>query len=777
MSNIVNEESPYNYQAEFDLISADVENSYIKQNLPIRRQSLIAYHDKMRSSNEPKRHSSLNIDTAPEKLHINTRLLSNSKSLNSVHIEPSEQNNQLRDTLKKQPLPEKQQVKFIGLLRPSKSDSTSMYKKKQESLSQSWNDMSQPLLKLKNVFSRLQPNNNTDEVLATTASTTATATETKAKTGQNPCSASTNTSNKEILKRKKKKSVVIEKVKKRHAGIIYTALLSHVSRELLKKLQLSSIVFKDGIEYHNVFNGTTAVSCILDILNTNDRNLSLLVGRALESQGFFHHINYDYKLRDSDDELYKFQYTHHDDSNYYDRPPIPPQFVSPNNNKLLSLKRNNNHKKHVPSVCETLPVNGIFSILTDCYSPTCTRKSPCYSISCPRMTTRGKKTVKRPLSSFLLTTDQEQLRSLWRHSVPLNIVMGTNGIEQKRQECIYELIYTEQDFTKDMHYVQNVIAVFWVDPIHTSDIIPIERRNEFITEVFWNLPDIQRITSALSKDLTARQDKHTVIPAVGDILLNHVKDFQPFVTYGEHQIIGKHAYELEKKRNPKFLQFAQKLERQPESRRLELNGYLTKPTSRLGRYNLLLNTIHQITPQDHQDHHDLPLVILKITELLVQLNKKVGLSDNTFHLEQISSKIIPAKGNIDLNLLDPKRQLIMCGKMKRFNYSSWDIQVFLFDHYLHQDGLENFKIYQKPIPLEELHVSIPNADIIPSPSSNKSFTTSNIYNKISSSPTTTTLASVGYPITFHHVEDSITLTTASESTRKLWIDKINEKDN
>lgn len=49
--------------------------------------------------------------------------------------------------------------------------------------------------------------------------------------------------------------------------------------------------------------------------------------------------------------------------------------------------------------------------------------------------------------------------------------MGTNGIEQKRQECIYELIYTEQDFTKDMHYVQNVIVVQkiitkqqWADP-------------------------------------------------------------------------------------------------------------------------------------------------------------------------------------------------------------------------------------------------------------------------------------------------------------------------
>lgn len=51
--------------------------------------------------------------------------------------------------------------------------------------------------------------------------------------------------------------------------------------------------------------------------------------------------------------------------------------------------------------------------------------------------------------------------------------------------------------------------------------------------------------------------------------------------------------------------------------------------------------------------------------------------------------------------MDSHRQLIMCGKMKRSNNSSWDIQVFLFDHYLvcckikYQDGLEYYKMYQK----------------------------------------------------------------------------------
>lgn len=192
------------YQGGFDLISADIEESYIRQNLPIRRQSLIVYHDQLNASNEPKRHSSLVLST--DKMLL--MKLSSSKSLNSVEPPPALSS------------PEKQTVpKFIGLLSPSKSESSSMKK-------ESWNDMSQPLSKLKSVFSRLHQN----ETMLTTSK-------------QNPGNFSYD------LKKKKKKPVG-----KNHAGIIYTALLSHVSKEFLKKIQLSTMN-----EYHDVFNGTVAV--------------------------------------------------------------------------------------------------------------------------------------------------------------------------------------------------------------------------------------------------------------------------------------------------------------------------------------------------------------------------------------------------------------------------------------------------------------------------------------------------------------------------------------
>lgn len=47
--------------------------------------------------------------------------------------------------------------------------------------------------------------------------------------------------------------------KKKSAAMTYTALLSHVSSDFLRKIQLTTIALKDGIQYYDVFNGAEAV--------------------------------------------------------------------------------------------------------------------------------------------------------------------------------------------------------------------------------------------------------------------------------------------------------------------------------------------------------------------------------------------------------------------------------------------------------------------------------------------------------------------------------------
>lgn len=62
-----------------------------------------------------------------------------------------------------------------------------------------------------------------------------------------------------------------------------------------------------------------------------------------------------------------------------------------------------------------------------------------------------------------------------------------------------------------------------------------------------------RFVEALQK----RQKHNPVVDQVGDIILEYVAHFTPFVQYGAHQIVGKSIFETEKSTNPDFAAFVQ----------------------------------------------------------------------------------------------------------------------------------------------------------------------------------------------------------------------------
>ncbi|KAI7861450.1 Dbl homology domain-containing protein [Spinellus fusiger] len=432
----------------------------------------------------------------------------------------------------------------------------------------------------------------------------------------------------------------------------------------------------------------------------------------------------------------------------------------------------------------TKKVNGLFTLLTDCYSPTCTRDSPCYSYSCPRTTRK----IKRLRSDS--TTLEKQSHGLWCHSIPKHILDSVSSKERKRQECIHELIYTEEDFVKDLYYIQNT----WIQPLITSDIVPIDRRDNFIQQVFWNIKDIVAVNDRLCEALVSCKQQG-VISHIGDSMLKYASLFAPFVAYGAHQVIGKFNFELEKKRNARFARFVEETERKPESRRLELNGYLTKPTARLGRYNLLFREILNSTAKDNPDQEYLPRVMAMITEHLVKMNQEIGKSENKFHLQQIHTRLAykPMSAEEDLHLLDQHRQLIMKGRMRRKGNATTvasDMKVFLFDHYLvfakikYHNHLEFYKVYRKPVPLDCLDVCVPDSRAKLSPyrlSYNKrlSVTTPAVTTGPLRSAVSDLRKSRGYAIAFtcHCKGGSFTLTlyNSSASTQMAWIERIHEQ--
>ncbi|KAI8461980.1 CNH domain-containing protein [Phakopsora pachyrhizi] len=527
--------------------------------------------------------------------------------------------------------------------------------------------------------------------------------------------------------------------------IVYPALLSRVAEAFRNRINLSERT-KDGLSYNECFDGREAVDKIAYIIKTTDRNLALLLGRALDSQKFFHDVTYDHRLRDSPNELYQFR------------------------RRLASAfsEEDLGDEEEIALPC------GVFTLLTDCYSPTCTRDRLCYSIACPRrleqqarLNLKPKPGLNRKISTESLG-DLKEPGTLWIHSVPQEVVDSVSDTEKKRQEAINECIYTERDFVRDLEYLRDV----WIKPLQTTNIVAEHRRQDFVTQVFWNVLEVLSVNSRLCELLFKRQKSSHIVSRIGDIYLELVPHFSPFVKYGAHQLYGKYEFEKEKSSNPAFAKFVDETERLPESRKLELNAYLTKPTTRLARYPLLLEVVLKYTSEGHSDKTEIPKAVKMIRELLTKVNIETGKSENRFNLAQLDQQLVFRQGEaVDLRLREEGRELIYKGQLKKRGGSGSDsaeLQVFLFDHavlmvkHKQSSKSDNLKVYRKPIPLELLTITGILSPEDPSPGANKG-----------SVPGRRSKA--GFPITWNHLGRkgySIVLWAPTWQSRQKWLDKI-----
>lgn len=544
------------------------------------------------------------------------------------------------------------------------------------------------------------------------------------------------------------------------APLVYPALLSRVADIFRERINAGDRS-KNDLSYRFAFTGGEAVDLITYIIKTTDRNLALLLGRALDAQKFFHDVTYDHRLRDSPTEIFQFQETVMEDTS-------------------------------------TTNVNGVFTLLTECYSPTCTRDRLCYSIACPRrleqqarLNLKPQPGLRRQQSSASLHADEPDEQKLWINTVTEEVANSVGEREKKRQEVISEIMYTERDFVKDLEYLRD----FWMKPLRSTNPacpspIPERHRERFVRTVFSNCMEVHAVNQKMADQLTRRQQENPVVRNVGDIFLENVPRFGPFVKYGANQLWGKHEFEAERTRNSMFSKFVDETERLKESRKLELNGYLTKPTTRLARYPLLLENVLKYTAEDNPDIKDIPQAIAMIKEFLQKVNDESGKAENQFNLRQLQQALkwtgtgLPEKGD-HLKLLEEGRQLVYKGALKKSATDTSEVHVYLFNHailFVRQktnNRQEELRVYKKPIPLELLIITqmeevIPRLGISKRPSSSLIPGAKAAIN----GPKAAANGKEGFPITFRHIGKGgydLTLHASTHIARRKWMENIEEQ--
>lgn len=541
--------------------------------------------------------------------------------------------------------------------------------------------------------------------------------------------------------------------------LVYPALLSRVGEVFREKIVIGDRT-KNELSYKNAFSGAEAVDVLSFIIRTTDRNLALLLGRALDAQKFFHDVTYEHRLRDSTNEMYQFR---------------------ENLDDMASEEPSSS-----PSASSS--VNGVFVLLSECYSPTCTRDQLCYSIACPRRLEQvsrlnlkmGPGLQGAEGTGAMVGEDDADVtdeQKLWINSVPKEVADSISDREKKRQEVISEIFYTERDFVKDLDYLRD----FWILPLRASTSpIPAARRMNTVSTIFSNIidpPAIRAVSARFAKSLTERQQKSPVVHNVGDIFMEFAPQFEPFIRYGSRQLEAKYEFENERSSNQAFSRFVDEIERRRESRKLELNGYLTKPTTRLARYPLLLENVLKYTEEDNPDLVDIPRVLVIIRDLLSRVNAESGKAENRFNLRRLDEQLeFRPNEKVDLKLREANRELVFKSQLKKSPADPPDIVAYLLDHAVllvrtKQVGkVEKLKAYRRPIPLELLAIKEMD-EVIPKQGAIKRSSSSILPMRAG----TEAKKGDGWPITFRHLGKAgyeLTLYASNQAARQKWLEFI-----
>lgn len=562
-----------------------------------------------------------------------------------------------------------------------------------------------------------------------------------------------------------------------HKRSVYPALLSQVAKAF-KDTVVLTVNTKDGLEYHDTFTGKMAVDIICKIIRTNDRNLALLLGRSLDAQKFFRDVTLTHRLRDSVHEVYAFNYPYNKADYFADvgHVPVSPEmskqgsFVDSNQALNQGIYRHSsgsvpstpigsstsfNQTLTQPELLEgiaTTPqnpilhsasatstssatlgvsnvqneengVNGVFTILTNCYSATCSRSSLCYSISCPRRLEQQARLnmnpgggLKRAISKLSLNETDED-KTLWHETVPSSILDKMDKHQKMRQELIFEFIYTERDYVKDLEFMTD----FYIMPLRNAynNIIPEREREAFIRTVFGGVNDLLRLAKGLSESLTRRQQQQKpVIETFADVFLEYVGNFDAFVKYSGNKVFASYEHERQQQVNVKYSRFLEAIEKKPESRKQDLTAFLIKGIQRPARYQLLLKGVLKNTDPESPDYNNLVVAKEEIEKVLVKMNVATGESTDRHKImvlqRHLGKQTLEQRYHLKLTY---KHRIIYQATLNR-KRDNEKIDLYLFEHALllvkqkTQNKREVFKVFERPIYLPLLFMNsgfeIPN---------------------------------------------------------------------
>ncbi|KAI8339872.1 CNH domain-containing protein [Chlamydoabsidia padenii] len=483
-----------------------------------------------------------------------------------------------------------------------------------------------------------------------------------------------------------------------------------------------------------------------------------------------------------------------------------PPVICPITYSEKSARRNTlyqtNHEVYL-LVDDEIP-QGVYTPLTRCYTHYCLPgQGGCYAPCCPNKP-KSERLKQNGLdrhgsmSSSVASSHETTMSRAWSATVAKDILQKTPPKEIARQEAIHELIYTEEDYVRDLNLLDELFA----SSLRNAQCIEPERRESFCDNIFNNYLELLTIHRDLYRDLRDHQSTCQAnnvsgfVDQIGDIFYYHLGKFsRAYQRYGPHVVLAEYAIKKEMANNILFQNFVHEKEKQAETRKLPFRHFIILPVTRLQRYPLLIGAILKKTPDDHPDK----VALTKCSDLLRQIatamDEGTASSKNTLRIFELNDRIrCKATEPHDLQLLAPGRLLLHEGPLSRRNHvvvESTEIYVLLFDHMMlmtrrkrmHNDTTNisddeyEYLISKRPIPIQLLHLEEATEGFSLGMRSMSSTYSSTLTSHTGMLVSAAAFGNNNYPLLFHHLGRSggdYLLFAENAQSRLTWKEKVVE---
>eukprot|EP00794_Sanderia_malayensis_P010013 gene10013-11036_t len=211
----------------------------------------------------------------------------------------------------------------------------------------------------------------------------------------------------------------------------------------------------------------------------------------------------------------------------------------------------------------------------------------------------------------------------WSGLVDKKIQRKLHAKDIKRQDVIYELIFTEKNYVRTLKIVSRIYCIGLKRELGLDD--------QTIEDLFPRVADLLEINDSFCKRMRKRQEEsnNNVIEDIGDILVDQFSganaDFMIEV-YGyfcSRHLQAVALYKELMKTDKKFAVFVKKCILNDRVRRSTIPECITLATQRLTKYPLLFEAILKATKESKSDYENIKKALKKVKEVLQAVDEYV----------------------------------------------------------------------------------------------------------------------------------------------------------